>query len=134
MAEDQEFEVVDRRRFTGNAGNAEATGNDTPVDEDEAEEGFGDLPPINPLLQLNVSAVLRMTLGLLSDKAWISLGLYPDPITNQVQKNLPEARRAIDAVADLVKHVEVDAEPEEKRELQVLLSNLRINFVQQSKG
>ncbi len=133
MADEQEFEVVDRRRnHTPEPPPAEDLDNaDDLVDEDDDLGGF---PPINPLLQLNVGAVLRMTLGLLNDKAWISLGLYPDPITNKVEKNLPEARRAIDAIADLVKHVELDAAPEEKRELQVLLSNLRLNYVQQTKS
>ena len=138
MSEDQGFEVVDRRRVSASG---DAPPEDAPSGGGAAEEMapgeedlLGDLPPFNPLLQMNVGTVLRMTLGLLNDKAWINLGLYPDPITSQVEKNLPEARRAIDAIADLIKHVEADAPPEEKRELQVMLSNLRLNFVKQSQG
>ena len=74
----------------------------------------------------------RMTVGLLAEQSWVAMGLVADPITGKIRKNLPDARRGIDALADLLRHLEPDATPEEKRELQMALSNLRVNFIQQS--
>jgi hypothetical protein len=74
----------------------------------------------------------RLSVGLLTERAWVALGLVPDPLSGRVQADLGEARAAIDVVGDLVRHLEAQATPAERRELQTMLSNLRINFVQQS--
>jgi uncharacterized protein DUF1844 len=116
---------------TADTSTAEA-GQETPTEEEFQEEEFRPEQLLNPLLAMDVSNVLLMTIGLLADKAWIYLGLVPNPLSQQIEQNLPEARRAIDVVADLAKHLERAATPEEQRELQVLVSNLRANFVKQS--
>jgi hypothetical protein len=53
-------------------------------------------------------------------------------MTGKIEKNLPEARRAIDALADVIKHLEREATDSEKREMLGNLSNLRINYVRLS--
>jgi hypothetical protein len=130
MSEDRGFEVVDRRRVS-----ADETPEPEPGPEDtggaETEEddaaGVGQFTP-----NVSVSSILQMAFGLLHERGWVSLGLVPDPLSGKVEEDLAEARRAIDALADVARHLEADATPEEKRELQVALSNLRINFVQRS--
>jgi len=148
MAEERGFEVIDRRRVQQEAPAApEAAGApaeetnepiaEAPADdvqaggeawsEEAAAEGLqGGMP------DLSVGNILRMTLGLLSEAAWVKMGLIPNPLTGQMDRDLGEARRAIDAVTDMARHVEASATPDEKREIQVMLSNLRLNFVQQS--
>jgi hypothetical protein len=136
--EERGFEVVDRRRVgREDEGGEPAAANPPPGDnvpdaDLDAEAAAPGATPEGIPGEVTVGAVLRMSANLLHEAAWMCMGLTPDPITGTVRRNLPEARRAIDALSDLTKYVEMDASPSEKRELQVMLSNLRLNFVQQS--
>jgi hypothetical protein len=137
MSEEEErgFEVVDRRRVGREDETREAEAAPAPEgseDTPESADVTADAGVDSMLGEVTVGAVLRMAANLLHESAWVCLGLTPDPITGTIRRNLPEARRAIDALSDLTKYVEMDASPSEKRELQVMLSNLRLNFVQQS--
>ena len=98
-------------------------------DEDYAVGGEG---VTGEMPGLAVADILRMSAGMLNEKAWIHLGLVADPLSGRIDRNLPEARRAIDALVDIGKHLTPVADEGEKRELQVMISNLRLNFVQQS--
>lgn len=148
MAEERGFEVVDKRRFRADAEpeapqaeSMQAAGDPAPEETSGGTELAGDDLEMAEELEaqtaqmigsLTVSAVLFSTIQLLNTHAWVAMGLMPNPATGQIQRNMAEARRAIDVVADLVRHLETDLGASEKRELQVLLSNLRLNFVQQS--
>ena len=152
MAEERGFEVVDRRRIsaegelkseeTESSGSEEAAAGEE-ADQDpiggaaatgtgSGEEPEEDLESGGTLGELSVDGILMMALNFLSQHAWASLGLVPNPMTGKIEQNLPEARRAIDAIADVTKHLEATASPEEKRELQTMVSNLRLNYVRQS--
>lgn len=144
MAEERPFEVVDKRRVRADtdadASPGAAPGNpdlDEELDDEDllSEEDLADRVagggPRTPL-ELTVGHIIRMNIGLLADKTWISLGLMPDPATGKVEPQLPEARRAIDVIADLVRHAQADAPPEELRELQRMLNDLRVNYVSRS--
>jgi hypothetical protein len=147
MAEEEGFEVVDRRRVRADADAPPEPGAETVTDpkphdepelttdpDDDADDtgaaDFG-IPGFNPFAGINVTGILQMSLGLLSERAWVAMGLVADPATNQVEKDIEEARRAIDVVADLAKHLEPVATPDERRELQRMVTDLRLNFVRQ---
>jgi hypothetical protein len=141
MAEDRGFEVVDKRRAAESGAAAAEAETDVVSDGAEAdgieeEEEYGaegeDGGFQNPLAGMNVANILRMSAGLLNERAWVGMGLVPDPLTGQINKDLTEAKRAIDILTDLVKHLEQDAAPDERREIQTMLTNLRLNFVRQS--
>jgi hypothetical protein len=52
-----------------------------------------------------------------------------------VERNLDDARLAIDAAAALIQHLRPRVPDTEQREFETLLTNLRLNFVeQQTKG
>ena len=139
MAEEREFEVVDRRRIHANGpADAAAAGNEAVGEQPESHAVDGETleeeleigaPEGMPAMEMGVTAILVTTWNLLIDRAWAALGLVPDPITGKIGKDLPEARRAIDALADVIKHLEPEATDAEKREMQGNLSNLRINYV-----
>jgi len=69
-------------------------------------------------------------------RAWQYLGLIPNPVTNVVSSDLSQARFAIDMFAVVAeKLAEVgQLTNEEQRELQRVLSDLRINYVQRAGG
>ncbi len=78
--------------------------------------------------------MLSIVLEQFASLAWSKLGLQPDPVTNRIAKDLDQARLAIDVVADLVKHLEPRLDEDDRRQLQSMLRDLRVNFVQQGQG
>jgi len=91
--------------------------------EDEANAAEGQLP--------NTVELLRWIIGVLGGSAWQNLGLVPNSATKKVTRNLDDARLAIDAAASLIEHLKPRVDETERRELDTLLANLRLNFVEQ---
>lgn len=69
----------------------------------------------------------------LASIAWQKMGLQPDMSTGQIHKDLPQCKAAIDATAALSAIVEPQLDEPDRRQLQNLVRDLRINFVEQSK-
>lgn len=76
--------------------------------------------------------LVRWCVSLLASSAWQALGLVPDPATRKVERNLEDARLAIDAAAALVEHLRPRTDDRERRELDNLVATLRLNFVEQA--
>lgn len=84
---------------------------------------------------LRAPELVRWCVTLLATSAWQALGLIPDPATHRVERHLDDARLAIDAAASLIEHLRPGLPDTEQREFDTLLTNLRLNFVeQQTKG
>lgn len=95
-----------------------------PADEDSAQE----------LPSLDVYGLLKTTIGLLANGAWAWMGLTHNPFSGEMDRDLAQAKIAIDTVAYLVGQLDPHLTDEERRELQNLVSMLRINYVQQTQG
>ena len=93
-----------------------------------ADEGAAQVP-------LHAPDLARWCVTLLATSAWQAMGLIPDPATHRVERNLDDARLAIDAAAALLQTLRPRLSDAEQREFDTLLTNLRLNFVeQQNKG
>ncbi len=79
----------------------------------------------------NVVELLRWMIGVLAGGAWQNLGLVPHPTTKKMERNLDDARLAIDAAAALIDQLKPRVDEKERRDLDTLLANLRLNFVEQ---
>lgn len=134
MSDERGFDVRDRRRVGRDEPAPEETdpAGAEPEAAEEDEEGPGLFAGLPGVGDLSVQGILSWTAGLLGNSAWVHMGLTAHPLTGKVERNLPEARRAIDALADMVRHLESISPPENRRELQRILTDLRLNFVQQS--
>ncbi len=64
--------------------------------------------------------------------SWQKLGLQPDAMTGKVEKNLPEAKVAIDLTAHLAGILEAQLDDGDKRRIHGLVRDLRINYVQKN--
>lgn len=130
MSEERGFEVVDKRRVA-----AEGAPDAAEESVEHGAEAGGEEPldfsGFNPFAGITVDGILQMAAGLLAERAWIDMGMVADPGTGKVEKRLEESRRAIDALADISRHLQANATPDEKRELETTLTNLRLNFVRQ---
>lgn len=81
---------------------------------------------------LDVYGLIFVSIEQYAALAWQKLGLHPDPLTGEVHKDLLQAKLAIDLVARMIEMLEPQLGDRERRRLQSLLSDLRINFVRQS--
>ncbi len=115
-----------RARQSGQAASAaesHAAAESQPADQQQAGEG----PK-----PLDVYDALRICVGLLIQQAWIHLGVQAAPGTGETKTELPKARVAIDALADVWRHLEPAATDEERRDVEMTLTNLRINFAKRA--
>ncbi len=94
-----------------------------PAAEPEADDGE-ERPDIT------VYSLLRMSIGMYIEQAWVHLGLRMDPNKNKVEQNLPYAKVAIDTVEFMTRQLQPDLDENERKELDLLLANLRMNYVQ----
>ncbi len=82
---------------------------------------------------LDVYDVIAIALDQFAGIAWQKLGLQPDPMTNQIDLDLGQAKIAIDIAANLSDHLEGSLDEDDRRELHILIRNLRLNYVQKAK-
>ncbi|KPK63674.1 hypothetical protein AMJ83_05585 [candidate division WOR_3 bacterium SM23_42] len=80
---------------------------------------------------IKVKEIVYMTILSLESKAWAYLDLVAHPETQKHQKDTQEARAAIDAIDALYKVIEADLSTDEKKDIQVRLTNLKLNFAKE---
>ena len=85
-----------------------------------------------PLAALAARDLLMWFLGLLAAKAWEGMGLVPNPATNKIRKDLADARIAIDAYGAIFDAVRAHLDEQPRREMETLLTTLRLNFVEKN--
>jgi hypothetical protein len=138
MPEEEEgFTFVDKRRASvESAPVAEASPSvsfaETAVDTPDEYAAEDDLESEGPP---DVYSLIGYCLSLLQADAWQKMGLLADPQTGLATVDLAQAKVAIDVVGDLAKHLEaapLEAVPDSlRRDLRILLNDLRLNFVSQ---
>ncbi len=69
---------------------------------------------------------------MLTQQAWVSLGIQKAPGAEDVEQDLPQAKVAIDTLEFVVSKLAPDLESQEKAELDSVLSNLQINYVKRA--
>ena len=83
---------------------------------------------------VNAYEMLSMMLDHISMVAWSKLGLQPDPMTGQMSPDMGQAKAAVDAAAALGAILEPQLDGEDKRTVQNLVRDLKVNYVQRSQG
>ncbi|HEY0866582.1 MAG TPA: DUF1844 domain-containing protein [Fimbriimonas sp.] len=75
---------------------------------------------------------LAHILDLMAQVSWAKLGLQPDIMTGKIETNLAEAKVAIDTTAYLANLVDSQLDEADRRRVQGLVRDLRINYVQKT--
>jgi len=102
------------------------------MDQKPPKEQSSPGPPTARVAEaLDAPGLLRWCISLLAAHAWQSMGLIPNPATNKIARDLGDARLAIDAAGALVEQVKPRLDDPGRREMDALLADLRINFVEQ---
>lgn len=87
-----------------------------------------------PLEAISTRELLVWILGVLGAKAWQGMGLVANPGSGKIEKNLEDAKTAIDAFAGVLDAVRPHLEAQVRRDTESLLTTLRLNFVEKSSG
>jgi hypothetical protein len=86
-----------------------------------------------PREPIDVYEVLAALIEQMASISWQKLGLQPDIMTGQIHQDLAQARTAIDATAKLSEVLESSLDDEDKRRINGLVRDLRINWVEKNK-
>lgn len=81
---------------------------------------------------LDIDQLNLWFMGIIAGKAWQDMGLIPGA-NNLILKNLPECQKAIDTIETLFKLSRHSLEEAEQKEIETLITDLKMNFVDQSK-
>jgi len=116
---------------------AEETVEETPAEPDAAqteieEENEAAEEQVPEATSLDIYSILRLMVGMTAEQAWINLGIRLAPGEEDTQIKLTEARICIDTLQFIRQQLESNLKPEEKSELDALLSNLQMNYVQRA--
>jgi hypothetical protein len=82
---------------------------------------------------VSVYTVIMTMVETMSTIAWSKLGLQPDLATGKLDKDLEQAKVAIDLTTHLASFIEPQLDDEDKRRIHGLIRDLRMNFVEKSK-
>lgn len=82
----------------------------------------------------SIHEILAVVLDQLSSIAWQKMGLQPDMVTGKMETDVAQAKVAVDVVAYLSNIIENEVDEEDKRQLQNLVRDLKINFVQRQQA
>src|SRR5262245_16538255 len=77
-------------------------------------------------------ASISFLFGTLATQALIALGLLPHPATNKAEKELDQAKHFIDTLGVLEEKTKGNLTPDEKKQLEAILFDLRMQYLQVS--
>jgi hypothetical protein len=83
---------------------------------------------------IDVYAVVMTMVDTMAMMAWIKLGLQPDMGTGRLEKDLEQAKLAIDLTSHLAGFIEPKLDEEDKRRMHALVRDLRMNYVEKANG
>ena len=131
--QDKGFKVSDRRIFSPEGPKEEPA----PSEEKKAEEGRpsdqekGKMEEVEdreiPLPEINFATFIFS----LSHSAILHLGEIPDPITQEVERNLPLAKQTIDIIGMLKEKTRGNLTQEEQALIDGILYDLRMRYVKE---
>ena len=104
---------------------AEATGDETDTDAPEAAPASDSEHRDIPLPPADFTTIVSM----LATQAMLNLGTLPNPMTGKTDRNLPQAKHAIDLIEVLQEKTKGNCNPQEEVMLQSLLHELRMAYV-----
>jgi hypothetical protein len=122
----QEIKVSDHRRFNPDGTEKSSTGSEELKKESpEAPESLNSSPREAP------EATFAGLILSLAGSAQISLGISPNPLNQKVEKDLSQAKHVIDLLGLLSEKTKGNLKAEESQLLEVILSDLRLRFVEE---
>ncbi len=95
----------------------------------EPDTGPAHAAGASPNVELPPASLTTLASGL-AFQATAFLGLLPDPISGKPEKNLPQAKHLIDTLEILQQKTEGNRTPDETEDIEAMLYQLRMAYVQ----
>lgn len=155
MEEDKGFEVIDKRKTSSTedtdkveegsmedmeeepAGPEEAEA-EAPFDEAQGKpqeepqaEAESEAQGEPGMPQGDVYSLIGLSVMMLAESAWQWMGLRMNPGTHKVEKDLTQAKIAIDSIVFLTDKIGPHVSEEDRKAFKAMISDLQINYVQQ---
>ena len=80
--------------------------------------------------QLTLETLFIWFIGILNGKAWEYLGLMMNPETKEIKQDLKKAKISIDSIEFLLNQIKTELKDEDKKEMENILANLQMNYVE----
>lgn len=87
---------------------------------------------LEDLIPKDVYSSVRGIIASLGQQAWINLGMQQNPLTGKTEKDLKQAKLAIDCVTSLCELMKPHSNQTQLMEMEALKQNLQINYINQS--
>lgn len=81
---------------------------------------------------ISVYDLMAVSLDQFVEVAWVKMGLRADPLTGAESIDMSEAKAAIDVASRFAETLDPHLEDEDRRRVQSLLSDLRLNYIRKS--
>jgi len=81
---------------------------------------------------VSVYDLIGVSLDQFIEIAWVKMGLRADPLTGSESKDMGEAKVAIDIASRFAEILDAHLEEDDRRRVQSLLSDLRMNYIHKS--
>ena len=104
-----------------------------PKDEEKKEkesEETGETTFVD-LRALPVWQIMQFSMSLFESLAWQKMGLIVNPQTQEIDKDLDQARAAIDSFESLLTHLGENISLDDKKTLEARLADLKPNYSKQ---
>jgi len=89
-------------------------------------------PEIQNTTSLDTYSLMGLFIGLLSAKAWETMGLRVKPGTDKIERDFDQAKAAIDTIDFLVQKLKSRIPESDQNRLEGLVGDLKLNFVRVS--
>jgi len=76
--------------------------------------------------------ILQVFLSIFDRVAWQRMGLVVNPQTQEIEKDMEQARAAINCYEAILNHLANKVKPEVKQHLETRLTDLKLNFASQA--
>jgi len=97
-----------------------------------SQEAGSEEAKIQDITSLDTYSLIGLFVGLLSAKAWETMGLRVKPGTDRIEKDFDQARTAIDTIDFLVQKLKSRIPEPDMSRLESLVGDLKLNFVRVS--
>ena len=98
---------------------------------EKLQELTGQNIKLEDLMPKDIYSTVQMMIASLGQQAWVHLGMQPNPITGNVNKDMDQAKIAIDCACALIDIVKPHVDSQHQLEMETLKQNLQLNYLQQ---
>lgn len=81
---------------------------------------------------INAFELLAVLLDQVAEVAWQKIGLRPDALTGRIAPDLPQAKALIDVAGSIAETIRPQLDPEDQRQIDNLVRDLRVNYLQRT--